>query len=535
MAACAEGGLRGLAGDGRRRPRNAGTSRCHVACRASGMSEWLEKSCEALQLRRDALESAPAAPWSDLRNKNKDEDWRFSASHLARIMGDQPNVLGGGEWASTAERSDLSSLASELAEDLQSDPRFNYRQVLVKDGVLVSEPQGEGGVVVTTASGVEGEEAKEAMVFLSEHEALRREDPLSPEDDFFDHLGNALGEGQKAPHLVLHARQVDESSGATNILHVFQVVPRKKEGSTVCWSPKTSVLVEGNQKLVLIEELVYEDGQAAAVEAVEPTARIVLPKTRAYLHPSASFKHTVVHSGAKPRDVNVRTIQVTQEEGSSYDMLETRVACADGSFQASASNASLSRVEVDMWQLGGETKTNFNSLSLIATSGASNGKGSKSSSASAGITHELRTKARLCHPGGQISQVAKMVASGGSSHCIFDGKVDIERYAQETDAAQIARGLLLTKRATINARPNLRIQADNVVASHGCTIADLEEEQLFYLASRGLDERTARSVLTGSFIREITQLFTTDEDMPMNKLAGRLDEAVEEAFLLCEI
>ena len=107
--------------------------------------------------------------------------------------------------------------------------------------------------------------------------------------------------------------------------------------------------------------------------------------------------------------------------------------------------------------------------------------------------------------------------------------MDVERYAQETDAAQLARGLLLTKRATINARPNLRIQADNVVASHGCTIADLEEEQLFYLASRGIDERTARSVLISSFVREITQRFTQP------KLAQRVEDAVEESLRVCEI
>ena len=90
----------------------------------------------------------------------------------------------------------------------------------------------------------------------------------------------------------------------------------------------------------------------------------------------------------------------------------------------------------------------------------------------------------------------------------------------------------MTRKATINARPNLRIQADNVVASHGCTIADLEEDQVFYLASRGVDEKTARSVLIGSFIRDITQLFTKDENLCFHRLAKRIDDAVESALLL---
>merc|ERR1712157_399541 len=135
--------------------------------------------------------------------------------------------------------------------------------------------------------------------------------------------------------------------------------------------------------------------------------------------------------------------------------------------------------------------------------------------------------------GGEINQVAKMVASGSASHCIFDGRVNIEKFAQETAADQIARGLLLTRRATINARPNLRIQADNVTAAHGCTIADLEEDQLFYLTTRGVDQRTARSVLIGSFINEITQKY--EEDYSFTKLSERESGAVEEALKTCEI
>ena len=88
----------------------------------------------------------------------------------------------------------------------------------------------------------------------------------------------------------------------------------------------------------------------------------------------------------------------------------------------------------------------------------------------------------------------------------------------------------MTRRATINARPNLRIQADDVAASHGCTIADLEEDQIFYMASRGIEEKDARAVLIGSFISEITSLLA---DFP--KLSGRVTQSVEKALSQCDI
>lgn len=57
----------------------------------------------------------------------------------------------------------------------------------------------------------------------------------------------------------------------------------------------------------------------------------------------------------------------------------------------------------------------------------------------------------------------------------------VNRGAQQTDAAQISRNLLLAPRATVNVKPNLQIVADDVKCTHGAAISDLEEDQLFYL------------------------------------------------------
>jgi len=79
------------------------------------------------------------------------------------------------------------------------------------------------------------------------------------------------------------------------------------------------------------------------------------------------------------------------------------------------------------------------------------------------------------------------------------------RYAQQTDAGQLSRSLLLAPRATVNVKPNLQIIADDVKCSHGAAISDLEEEQLFYFRARGIDSETARSALVFSFGAEVLQ------------------------------
>ena len=58
--------------------------------------------------------------------------------------------------------------------------------------------------------------------------------------------------------------------------------------------------------------------------------------------------------------------------------------------------------------------------------------------------------------------------------------VRVGREAQRTDAQQLSRNLLLSRRATVNVKPNLQIVADDVKCTHGCAVSDLEEDQMFY-------------------------------------------------------
>ncbi len=89
------------------------------------------------------------------------------------------------------------------------------------------------------------------------------------------------------------------------------------------------------------------------------------------------------------------------------------------------------------------------------------------------------------------------------SRSSFEGKIYVSPEAQKTEAYQLNNNLLLSDEAQANAKPNLEIFADDVKASHGATVAQLDEEELFYLRSRGLPIAQARRWLAAGFSREI--------------------------------
>jgi Fe-S cluster assembly protein SufD len=91
----------------------------------------------------------------------------------------------------------------------------------------------------------------------------------------------------------------------------------------------------------------------------------------------------------------------------------------------------------------------------------------------------------------------------GKCRCVWNGKAVVHEGADGTDASQANHNLLLTKKAEVDAKPELEIYAEDVKCSHGTTIGQLEESSLFYLRTRGLSEQHAKQVLTFAFAADI--------------------------------
>lgn len=87
----------------------------------------------------------------------------------------------------------------------------------------------------------------------------------------------------------------------------------------------------------------------------------------------------------------------------------------------------------------------------------------------------------------------------GKARAVFNGKVIVAKNAQHTVAKQQNKNILLSARAEINTKPQLEIFADDVICSHGATVGQLDEEALFYLATRGIDRLEATRYLIHAF------------------------------------
>ena len=88
---------------------------------------------------------------------------------------------------------------------------------------------------------------------------------------------------------------------------------------------------------------------------------------------------------------------------------------------------------------------------------------------------------------------------------VFNGKIFVEREAQKTNAFQKSNNILLSNKATINAKPQLEIFADDVKCSHGCTIGQLDENAMFYMQQRGIPKKEAKALLLYAFSNAVIE------------------------------
>jgi Fe-S cluster assembly protein SufD len=120
-----------------------------------------------------------------------------------------------------------------------------------------------------------------------------------------------------------------------------------------------------------------------------------------------------------------------------------------------------------------------------------------------------------------VSDLAFRGILGGRSSAVWRGMIKVDRDAQQTDAFQESRNLLLTKKAHADAIPGLEILANDVRCTHAAAIAQIDPDQLFYLRARGLREDVASRLVIEGFLAELVERF---EEGPVREaLAGALE------------
>lgn len=114
---------------------------------------------------------------------------------------------------------------------------------------------------------------------------------------------------------------------------------------------------------------------------------------------------------------------------------------------------------------------------------------------------EILTDFRHEEPGATSRQCVRIVVDERATGN-FMGRIAVAPAAQQTDAAQSARALVLKRTATANLKPELEIFADDVKCAHGCTVGELDKAALFYLQSRGIPAAQAEALLTRAFVAD---------------------------------
>jgi len=202
--------------------------------------------------------------------------------------------------------------------------------------------------------------------------------------------------------------------------------------------------------------------------------------------PAAAVYETDIMLGPQAKLVHGKIV----DGGEMLSMFaQTRVDIAEGGYYDNfilTTSGKLVRNEIDATLAGKLAQCTLNGTMLVR-----------------GTNHaDTTTHIRHAVPFGNSSQVYKSVVDG-KAHAVFQGKITVAEHAQKTDAQQVSRALLLSDQAEVDAKPELRIFADDVKCSHGSTVGALDEDALFYLRARGLNEQAARGLLIRAFANDI--------------------------------
>ncbi|MEM1348330.1 MAG: Fe-S cluster assembly protein SufD [Myxococcota bacterium] len=280
-------------------------------------------------------------------------------------------------------------------------------------------------------------------------------DPAAFHDDVFATLNAAM-----APGAVRITVAEGTASGSVHVVHVSSA----SEAAHIA-SPQIHIEVSDAAKITVIE-------QYASLGAGPGFTNTVSAVT---VGSNARCNHVIIQ-GESTGCVHINRRSVSVVEGSHYLSM------------AAHFGAGLSRQDVRASIGGPHATCELHGLAVL--------DGDQVSDTHTVMDHE-RAHALS-------DQLHKCVA-GEKSHSVFNGKIFVRQDAQQINAFQLNRNLLLSNKAKVDTKPQLEIFADDVKCSHGATIGQLDSDQLFYLATRGISPEQARGLLTYAFAAEVVE------------------------------
>jgi Fe-S cluster assembly protein SufD len=249
----------------------------------------------------------------------------------------------------------------------------------------------------------------------------------------------------------------------------------------------SQILQNKSESIIANSRIIIEVEEGAEFELIQSFTGITTNPylnnsvTEIILHKNAAMNHLILQEDSE-NAYTFNNLFVKQLEGSDYNS-QTLIA-----------GAAISRNEYDISLSEKNCKSSVTSLFL--------GKENQLHNSDVTIHHEA--------PDCKSETITKAIA-GGTSQGVFRGFVLVKPVAQKTDAVQQFKTILLNDTSQVNMEPHLEIWADDVKCSHGATVGQLDQNQLFYLQQRGFSPTEARKVLMEAFAADVAESISIDK------------------------
>lgn len=257
---------------------------------------------------------------------------------------------------------------------------------------------------------------------------------------------------------------VDIAKGAQlGRLDIVHVVTRRAEGVASAHFPRTLITLGESAEAEIVETFIGLGDQPYAVTAVTDiklAANSKLTHARVQLEGSAAV-HISRTAARLDRDARLETFTYT-------------------------AGGRLTRNDLDIALTGSGAEATLDGLYVV--------RGSQHVDNHTQVDHQV--------PSATSNQLYKGIMAD-QGRAVFNGKVLVRRDAQKTAAFQLNRNLLLSSDAEIDTKPELQIDAGDVKCAHGASVGQLEQDEIFYLMSRGLRRDDAIRMLTAAFADEV--------------------------------
>uniref|UniRef100_A0ACD5VJF8 Uncharacterized protein n=1 Tax=Avena sativa TaxID=4498 RepID=A0ACD5VJF8_AVESA len=323
-------------------------------------------------------------------------------------------------------------------------------QIIFSDGLLVSASGAHVRALADLPPGSARDRAAAAIAASAQ---------FSHRDIFYDF--NAVGASDVAVVYVPEGAKM-----ADDPVHImFGYSGSDDDASMMMSNPRVLVIAEKGSEVAIVEEhFGIEEGGGGRYWA-NPVVDIIVEE-------GARVVHSYVQRQSSAA-AHTKWTTVQQNTSSTYEFVEV------------STGGRLNRHNLHIQQLGPETVTDLSTFHLTSQKKQ---------------IHDLHSRLILDHPRGYSRQLHKLIACSDEGKGVFDGNIQVNRYAQQTDAGQQTKCLVLSPKAVVYVKPNLQIIADDVKCTHGAAISgDLDPNELFYFQARGVDVETATDALLFSF------------------------------------